>query len=157
MRQGKTSFYKIIVAFMLIMSLGSGPAWGVVAVPPPALNPLNQTVVPEPPNLAVYVKNKPAAIALGKAFFWDMQVGSDGIVACATCHFSAGVDKRLKNTLNPGTQVRRHDLRQQSRDGAERFPRLWTELHLESPDRFPLPPAGESRRRAEFRRFARHQ
>ncbi|MBI2957352.1 MAG: hypothetical protein HYY32_00775, partial [Chloroflexi bacterium] len=71
-------------------------------LPPPALNPLNQTVVPEPPNLSNFVKSKPAAVRLGKALFWDMQVGSDGVQACASCHFSAGADNRLKNTVNPG-------------------------------------------------------
>lgn len=79
-----------------------GGAWGVV-IPPVALEPLNQITVPEPPTLFQYVKNKAAAIRLGKALFWDMQVGSDGITACATCHFSAGTDSRLKNTVNPGT------------------------------------------------------
>ena len=39
-----------------------------------------------------------AAIALGKAFFWDQGVGSDGI-ACGTCHFHAGVDGRIRNQL----------------------------------------------------------
>ncbi|MEW6720954.1 MAG: cytochrome c peroxidase [Thermodesulfobacteriota bacterium] len=77
----------------------------VFVVPPPILNPLNQTVIPEPPNLALFVRNKVAAIRLGKALYWDMQVGSDGIVACATCHFSAGTDIRKKNTLNPGTRA----------------------------------------------------
>ena len=44
---------------------------------------------------------RPAAQALGKALFWDMQVGSDGIQACASCHFHAGTDNRTKNQLNP--------------------------------------------------------
>ncbi len=41
------------------------------------------------------------AIVLGKAFFWDMQVGSDGVQACGSCHFHAGADNRTKNQLNP--------------------------------------------------------
>jgi len=41
------------------------------------------------------------AIALGKAFFWDQQAGSQGI-ACAGCHFHAGADTRLTNQINPG-------------------------------------------------------
>jgi cytochrome c peroxidase len=41
-----------------------------------------------------------AAVALGKALFWDMAVGSDGM-ACASCHFSAGADLRVKNQLSP--------------------------------------------------------
>jgi hypothetical protein len=44
---------------------------------------------------------RPAAQVLGKALFWDMQVGSDGVQACASCHFHAGVDNRTKNQLNP--------------------------------------------------------
>jgi cytochrome c peroxidase len=73
-------------------------------IPPPTLLPLNQIPVPEPPNLFQFVKNKPAAIKLGKAFYWDMQAGSDGIQACGSCHFHAGADNRLKNTVNPGTR-----------------------------------------------------
>ena len=56
----------------------------------------------EPPTLLEYVKDKEAAILLGKALFWDMQVGSDGMVACASCHFHAGADNRSKNQLSPG-------------------------------------------------------
>ena len=41
-------------------------------------------------------------VALGKAFFWDMQVGSDGVQACASCHFHAGADNRIVNQKNPG-------------------------------------------------------
>jgi cytochrome c peroxidase len=50
------------------------------------------------------VKDKDKLIQLGKAFFWDMQVGSDGVQACATCHFSAGADSRSKNQISPGLQ-----------------------------------------------------
>ncbi len=41
------------------------------------------------------------ATVLGKALFWDMQVGSDTVQACASCHFKALVDDRTKNQLNP--------------------------------------------------------
>ena len=41
------------------------------------------------------------AAALGKALFWDMQVGSDGVQSCGSCHFNAGADDRTKNQLNP--------------------------------------------------------
>lgn len=41
------------------------------------------------------------ATVLGKALFWDEQAGSDGN-ACASCHFHAGADTRLRNQLNPG-------------------------------------------------------
>src|SRR5262249_4453487 len=57
--------------------------------------------VPEPANLARFVLDRKAAIRLGKALFWDMQAGSDGIQACGSCHFHAGADSRLKNQLNP--------------------------------------------------------
>jgi cytochrome c peroxidase len=64
--------------------------------------PLDSIPVPLPPNLAEYVQDHEKAIALGKALFWDMQVGSDGKTACATCHWHAGADVRTQNTLNPG-------------------------------------------------------
>lgn len=57
--------------------------------------------IPLPDNLSAYVKNRDAALQLGKAFFWDMQVGSDGVQACASCHFHAGADNRNRNQLNP--------------------------------------------------------
>ncbi len=47
------------------------------------------------------VTNKSAAIALGKALFWDQALGSDGM-ACANCHYQAGADIRFKNQVNPG-------------------------------------------------------
>ncbi len=72
------------------------------ATPNPSLS-LKNEPIPEPPDLMTqYVANKPALIALGKALFWDMQVGSDGIQACASCHFQAGADSRTKNQMNPG-------------------------------------------------------
>jgi cytochrome c peroxidase len=58
--------------------------------------------VPEPPNLSEFVRDVEMARALGKALFWDMQVGSDGVQACATCHFRAGSDPRSKNQVSPG-------------------------------------------------------
>ena len=57
---------------------------------------------PSDQDLAEYVKDRQAAIALGKTFFWDMQIGSDGVQACASCHFRAGADPRSKNQLSPG-------------------------------------------------------
>jgi cytochrome c peroxidase len=63
---------------------------------------LDSIPVPLPDDLDSYVKDKDAAILLGKSLFWDTQVGSDGKVACATCHYHAGTDVRTRNTLNPG-------------------------------------------------------
>jgi cytochrome c peroxidase len=62
--------------------------------------------VVDPPNLGQFIKNKSAAIKLGKALFWDMQAGSDGVVSCATCHHQAFADHRTKNQLNPGPNGR---------------------------------------------------
>src|SRR4029077_20557608 len=47
------------------------------------------------------VKSQWELVRLGKALFWDMQVGSDGVQACATCHFNAGADIRTKNQISP--------------------------------------------------------
>jgi cytochrome c peroxidase len=76
-----------------------GAASAVNLSAPPSLKLIE---VPEPPNLGDFVKDQKAAIALGKALFWDMQVGSDGVQACASCHFHAGADHRTKNQVNPG-------------------------------------------------------
>ena len=61
--------------------------------------------IPPVPGLvsgpAPIVRSRAKAVALGKALFWDVQVGSDGM-ACASCHFHAGADGRVKNQLSPG-------------------------------------------------------
>jgi len=60
-------------------------------------------VIPPTNDLGIgIVKDQAALIRLGKALFWDMQVGSDGIQSCATCHFNAGADVRSKNQISPG-------------------------------------------------------
>ena len=97
---------------------GSGPTWEIPAmVDPPVGDNAGQggggafeneeeslsLVGQEPlqPDLSAIIIDDEAAIALGKALFWDTQVGSDG-VACASCHFNAGADPRLVNQINPG-------------------------------------------------------
>jgi len=65
------------------------------------LDSLKNTPVPIPSGIADYVKDQQAAVALGKALFWDEQAGSDGM-ACASCHFHAGADPRIKNQIAPG-------------------------------------------------------
>jgi cytochrome c peroxidase len=67
----------------------------------PVLHSLRTVNVPEPRDLAEYVRDRKAALILGKALFWDMQVGSDGVTTCATCHFHAGADSRSINSLSP--------------------------------------------------------
>jgi cytochrome c peroxidase len=61
------------------------------------------SVEPVPQPVGGHVLDQTAAIRLGKTFFWDVQAGSDGQVACATCHHApGGVDSRTVNTVNPG-------------------------------------------------------
>jgi cytochrome c peroxidase len=66
--------------------------------------------VPDPVQLAAFIGDKTAALKLGKALFWDMQVGSDGITACASCHFHAGADSRSKNQVSPGVLATPEDV-----------------------------------------------
>jgi cytochrome c peroxidase len=68
---------------------------------PPSVGSLKGLHVPQASNLGQFIKSNRAAIALGKALFWDMQAGSDG-QACASCHFHAGADDRKTNQLSPG-------------------------------------------------------
>jgi cytochrome c peroxidase len=72
------------------------------------LKPLKSVPVPGPSDAALMqiVKDKTAAIQLGKALFWDPRVGSDSKTACATCHFAAGADNRNKNQVSPGLLTR---------------------------------------------------
>lgn len=94
---------KIVAVMTSLGLILSGVPGTVMAQPPAAPLSLKDVEVKEPPNLNEFIKNKEAAIALGKALFWDMQVGSDGVQACASCHFKAGADPRTKNQINPGT------------------------------------------------------
>lgn len=89
--------YLILIAAALTTqsAFGHGPKPG----------PLVNLPIPEVPGLLggsdPIVVDKNRAIALGKALFWDVNVGSDGM-ACGSCHFHAGADVRVKNQLNPG-------------------------------------------------------
>jgi cytochrome c peroxidase len=83
------------------------------APPPPSAKDLALPVVIEtiselplvdeatPDGANGFIKDEAAAVLLGKAFFWDMQMGSDE-VACATCHYHAGADNRSTNQISPG-------------------------------------------------------
>ncbi|MBD2415299.1 cytochrome C peroxidase [Nostoc calcicola FACHB-3891] len=90
----------ITIAALVAMAVLAGHTVSAQVLPPTFS--LKTVTVPEPDNLGEFVKDKTAAIALGKAFFWDMQIGSDGITSCASCHFHAGADNRAKNELSPG-------------------------------------------------------
>jgi cytochrome c peroxidase len=96
---------RLLALALICVFLQGQAAWGKIVVPPANMIPLNQVPIPQPPNLAQFVKSNFAAVRLGKALFWDMQVGSDGVQACATCHFHAGADNRVKNQINPGTDA----------------------------------------------------
>ncbi len=87
-----------IIVLVTTVILAGHTVSAQVAEPPS----LKTITTPKPSNLAEFVKDETATIALGKAFFWDMQVGSDGLMSCATCHFHAGADNRSKNQLHPG-------------------------------------------------------
>jgi cytochrome c peroxidase len=70
-----------------------------VADPLADISPLSG-VKPILPDVSTYIRDPIATEQLGKALFWDTQVGSDG-QACATCHFHAGADVRLRNQTDP--------------------------------------------------------
>lgn len=94
-----------IIAMAFVIHFGMDQARATIVAPdsaPISHKSLKIVRVPEPININEFVKNKPAAIRLGKALFWEMRVGSDGIQSCASCHFHAGVDNRAKNNVTPG-------------------------------------------------------
>ena len=104
-RQLKRTSHIMAIATVVAVAILAGhtaSAQLAASEPSEALASLKTVAVPEPPNLGLFVTNKPAAIALGKALFWDLQVGSNGNQSCASCHFHAGVDSRDKNQLSPG-------------------------------------------------------
>ena len=94
-----------LICLTLILSGVPGVARAEVTVPPGLLS-LKDVPVREDPKLYTdYVKDKAAAIAFGKALFWDMQYGSDAVQACASCHYHGGIDPRTKGQLNPGSNA----------------------------------------------------
>jgi len=105
-RQLKRTSQIMAIATVVAVAILAGHTASAQVGPAPAtpLASLKTVPVPgpEPSNLAEFVKNKTAAIALGKSLFWDMQMGSDGMMSCASCHNDAGVDLRPKNQLSPG-------------------------------------------------------
>jgi cytochrome c peroxidase len=86
----------------LVLLSGPGSAQVRVDVVKPIPPSLKTVPVPVPVGIEQFVKDQASAVALGKALFWDMQAGSDGVVACANCHFHAGADHRERNQLNAG-------------------------------------------------------
>src|SRR5712671_863397 len=85
---------------VLLFATASQIAWGQPGGPGRNPGSLKRVSIPQPTNLAKYVKDQSALVALGKALFWDMEAGSDGRQACASCHFHAGADHRAQNQLS---------------------------------------------------------
>ncbi|MEH2448147.1 MAG: cytochrome c peroxidase [Nostoc sp.] len=105
-RYGKIKYLRsrflrtITIAAIILTAVIAGNTVSAQVTPP--LASLKSVSVPEPDNLGDFVKDKVAAIKLGKTLFWDIQVGSDGLSSCASCHFHAGADNRSKNQISPG-------------------------------------------------------
>ena len=88
-----------------IIPAGQPPAPGTVpdkiAIPGPEIDlPFRDLIA------AGIVKDQAALVRLGKALFWDMQAGSDGVQSCANCHFNAGADSRSKTKYHPACMIR---------------------------------------------------
>ncbi|MEO8597069.1 MAG: cytochrome c peroxidase [Candidatus Solibacter sp.] len=91
-----------LIALLALTTVLAAAAWGQGggAGRGGPLVSLKQIPVPQPAGLATYVRDQASLVALGKALFWDAQVGSDGKIACASCHFHAGADHRTTNILS---------------------------------------------------------
>jgi cytochrome c peroxidase len=108
---GTLVFFRILVCVLaIVVAAGyyghvraqSTDARGQIILPLRPMAPLSSVPIPPVFGMDGILADKTAAIALGKALFWDMQAGSDDVQACASCHFNAGADSRPANTLNPG-------------------------------------------------------
>lgn len=105
MRHTHSARLLVATGVVLVLSIGvtaqrGGPG-GPGGAPGGGNNPiatLKGVAVPQP-DLSQYVADRQLLVALGKALFWDQQVGSDGRTACASCHFHAGADHRLTNQI----------------------------------------------------------
>lgn len=132
-----------------LMSLASG--WAAATLGPIPTS-LKGVAVPSVPGLYdganPIIVNKDKAIALGKALFWDSHVGSDGM-ACASCHFHAGADRRTRNQWAPAAKGRTGSFDVGS-DGRRRGPNL--ELKLSE---FPLVQSGSPLTETEVAGIAR--
>lgn len=90
-----------------LLLFGHGVAFGQALQLDGTLTSLKGIPLPVTPGLLdgpqPIVVDKSSAIQLGKALFWDANVGSDGM-ACASCHFHAGADRRTRNQLDTGVR-----------------------------------------------------
>src|SRR3954471_19982854 len=92
--------FQVLVGILLTATQAFAQRGGGGGGQNPALASLKTVTPPVPTGLDRYVRDQTALIVLGKALFWDMQAGSDGRTACATCHFHAGADHRIQNQLS---------------------------------------------------------
>lgn len=96
-----------IVALHALLGASLNPALLVGAEAPAVPRPLMPLTGPRPlgPDTGAYaatVKDNAALVALGKALFWDVEVGGANGHVCASCHSHAGADTRITNQLSPG-------------------------------------------------------
>src|SRR3954464_3639486 len=98
----------LLTAAQAFAQRGGGGGGGAGGNPP--LASLKTVAPPVATGLDRYVSDQAALVVLGKALFWDMQAGSDGHTACATCHFHAGADHRIQNQLSGPDAVMNHVL-----------------------------------------------
>ena len=66
---------------------------------------LRAVTVPEPGNLGDFVSNPNMARAIGKALFWDMQVGSDGVQACVFLPLPSRSGSSFEEPVKLGNQA----------------------------------------------------
>ncbi len=97
-------FSAIFILVLATILAGHTVSAQIGSEPSQPLASLKTVAIPKPGNkeLKDFVQDEKAALVLGKSLFWDMQLGSDGIQSCASCHFHAGADNRSKNQINPG-------------------------------------------------------
>ncbi len=90
------------VVFLLLLLLNVAASAAGIGPMPMSLRglvpPVSSGLLDGPEPVIV---DRAKAIALGKALFWDVAVGSDGM-ACASCHFHAGADGRRRHQMAPG-------------------------------------------------------
>lgn len=97
MRDAKSTRLLLLCSAVLVLSVAVSAQRGIAT--------LKGVAIPQP-DLTPYVTDRQLLIVLGKALFWDQQVGSDDRTACATCHFHAGADHRLANQVaGPATST----------------------------------------------------
>src|SRR5438093_10772147 len=83
-----------VASLAIVFLLGAGTAGAEVP-----LGALGTVPVPKP-DLTGFVRDEAAAVALGKALFWDMQLGRGGVQARGACPLHGGGDTQTQHPLN---------------------------------------------------------